>query len=116
MAGLEAKTSSQSEVDGGSYASDATHQRLFNLAWAILDTGYTVIVDATFLRRRQHQRFGARANAHQLPFAILCVVAPQALLCERIARREQEGMDVPEANLASLDHQLAVQEPFAPDE
>jgi hypothetical protein len=110
---------SHSEVGGGWYASDVTeaaYLRLLTLAQSVLMAGYTVIVDAAFLRRGQRRIFSAWASTHGMPFAILSLAAPQAALRERVARRAQEGQDASEASLAVLDYQLHVQEPFAFDE
>jgi predicted kinase len=119
LAGMPATISSQSEIGEGLYASDATeatYRRLFTLAQSILNAGYTVIVDATFLQSKQRGMFSMWADKHRIPFSMVSVTAPQSVLRERITQREQEGNDPSEASLSVLDHQLRVQQPFSPDE
>jgi predicted kinase len=119
MAGMASIASSQSEVGDGLYTgevTEATYRRLFALMPSIINAGYIVIVDATFLQRGQRRMFSEWAHGHDVPFAILSVAAPPAVLRERITRRAQEKADASEANLAVLEHQLNAQQPFAPEE
>ena len=70
LAGLRPHESSGSVVGGGLYSADrnaATYERLAMLAHAILDAGYTVIVDATFLKRSDRARFAQVATSMVVP-------------------------------------------------
>lgn len=117
--GLGALMRSGSGLETGIYAQQATEEtygRMESLARSVAQAGMTVIVDATFLKRRQRDRFRAAAQALDLPFAILDCRAPEALLRERLARRQQAAADASEATAAVLDSQLRDAEALAADE
>jgi aminoglycoside phosphotransferase family enzyme/predicted kinase len=117
--GMMPSARSGSPLDAGLYSPDAgrrTYERLAVLAGAILDSGYPAIIDGAFLKRDQRDRLRTVAARHGAPFVILDVQAPEALVRERIHRREQEGVDASEAGLAVLKRQLAGREPLGPDE
>lgn len=108
-----------SPVGGGTYAADATartYERLLELAGTVIDAGYTVIVDATFLKKTQRDMFRRYAVARGSPFVILDIVADEATMRARIRQRLAAQRDASEADLAVLEHQLATQEPLQPDE
>ncbi len=109
LAGLAANAASHSAHDAGLYAAqqtDATYERLAQLAGGILRQGYSVIVDATFLKARQRDRFRELASASGASFAILDCEAPRAVLEARILARAQEGRDPSEATPAVMARQL----------
>lgn len=85
-------------------------------AMAVLAAGLDVVVDATFLRRDQRQRFRSLARRWGAGFAILECRCPPALAAERIARRRRQGGDPSEADGAVLERQLASLEPLGPEE
>ncbi len=119
LAGIAATARSGSEVAGGLYTTDATtriYERLADLARVIVDSGRVAIVDATFLARRQRDRFRALADDVRVPFVIVAFTAREPVLRERIAARARRGNDASEADIAVLDHELATQEPLAADE
>lgn len=91
---------------------DSTYQRLLDLTRAILDSGYGVIVDATFLKRRYRDMFCAFATRAGVPFSIVDFTLRDEILRERIAARLQQGQDASDADLAVLEHQLATHEPL----
>ena len=82
------------------------------LARTILDSGYSVIVDATNLKRSQRQLFQRLAQDQQIPFAILDFQAPKSVLRERVERRELAGQDASEATISILENQFHMQEPL----
>jgi hypothetical protein len=117
--GLEPGTRTGSALAEGIYSpadSERTYARLAALARQVIAAGYPVIVDAAFLDARRRSAFRVLARETGVPFAIVSCEAPDALLRERVARREAQGADASEAGLAVLDQQLAAREPFAPDE
>jgi len=60
-----------SNIDTNIYSEDATRQtyeKLIELASMIIDAGYSVIVDATFLTTRTAQTFSATRKTVTLPF------------------------------------------------
>ena len=117
MFGLQPEASS--EGLSGIYTPDATHRTYAQLAAqarAVLQAGLPVLVDATFLRRRERDDFRVLARSLGLPFRVLAFDAPEALLRERIRQRAEAGGDASEATQAVLSAQLAQREPLAPDE
>jgi len=116
---LAARARSGSTVAGGIYTPEETrktYQRLRELAAGVLEAGYPVIVDATFLRRAQRDPFRALAEECRLPFAILDVRAKESVLRRRVADRMAVGRDASEAGMAVLKDQLRDYGPLEPDE
>jgi aminoglycoside phosphotransferase family enzyme/predicted kinase len=113
--GLAPLQSSGSPLDGGIYAPDAharTYDRLHELAGGLLRAGWSVVVDAAFLRHTERARFQALAQTCGAAFAIC---APQASVPElraRITARHAGGHDASEATLAVLEKQLGWIEPL----
>ncbi len=113
--GLAPTADSAARVPQGIYSADATERtyaQLLALARTVLDAGFAVLVDATFLARHQRAPFMALAAEQQLPFAILAFDAPVSVLQERVQRRLQQGGDASEATLEVLAAQLARREPL----
>jgi aminoglycoside phosphotransferase family enzyme/predicted kinase len=111
--GLAETERSDSQVDGGIYqqdASKATYERLRTLAETCINSGYSVIVDATFLLHAQRQRFASLAQQLNCGFKILDCETETTVLQQRIQQREQRGADASEANLAVLERQLEKQQ------
>jgi aminoglycoside phosphotransferase family enzyme/predicted kinase len=119
MHGLGALERRSTGVESGLYAAEATeatYGRLTALARDVLTAGITVIVDATFLARRQRDRFRDLARELGAAFAIVDFTANEPTLRARVARRAAAGSDASDADLAVLEHQLATREPLADDE
>lgn len=119
LAGLDALARSGSGVASGLYSADATrhlYRHLADLAAAVLDAGWPVIVDATFTARWQRDLFRELAASRGVAFRILDFPVAEAVLRERIVKRSQQGGDASEADLAVLEHQLATHEALAADE
>ena len=113
--GLTPEGRSDSRLNKGIYTpqtSRRVYQRLEELANTILSAGFSVIVDATFLKRRQREPFRRLAEQRQLPFTILDFHADIPTLRARIDARSREGRDASEATLKVLDQQLASAEPL----
>lgn len=97
-------------IDSGVYSSKATAQTyatLARLAASVIDAGYSVIVDATFLDRRQRQPFFDLADRLGVPLRILSFRADVEVLQQRITERQRKGQDISEAGLEVLAHQLS---------
>jgi len=117
--GFAPSARSGSPLDAGLYSPDAgrrTYERLAELAEMILETGRSAILDGAFLARWQRDRLRAIAAGRGVPFVLLDLQAPVALLRERIGLRGREGSDASEAGPAVLERQLTAREPLAPDE
>ncbi len=109
LAGLALNAASHSGIDGGLYATattDATYERLAQIAMTTLRAGYTALIDASFLRARHRAALEAVARECGARFGILDCDAPESVLRERIVARRQAGRDPSEATLAVLDYQL----------
>jgi len=119
MAGLDALAKSGAGVGEALYAADATqrtYRRLAELAGALLDAGWPVIVDATFTARWQRDLLRETARARGVEFRIRDFPVPVAVLRERIVARSRAGGDASEADLAVLQYQLDSEEPLDADE
>jgi hypothetical protein len=117
--GLASTARSGSTTDAGIYARDAhvrTYDRLRELADMLLRTGWSVIVDAAFLKRADRDAFRALARQAGATFSILAPQATSAQLRERILARRALGRDASEATLDVLAQQMRVMEPLGPDE
>jgi aminoglycoside phosphotransferase family enzyme/predicted kinase len=95
----------------GAAAAHDTYERLAVLAREALAAGYPVIVDATFLRRADRERFGALASRAGAQLRIAACTASAEVLRERVRAREQEGADASDAGVAVLEDQLRNLEP-----
>jgi aminoglycoside phosphotransferase family enzyme/predicted kinase len=101
---------------GGIYGPDAnlrTYDRLRTLTASLLACGWSVIVDAAFLRRAERDDFRALAASLRVPFAILACEAPIDELQRRLDARIG---DASEATVAVLDQQRLWLEPLGTDE
>jgi len=99
-----------------SAATATTYDRLRELTRDVLVGGRVAIVDATFLRRSQRESFRALAAELEVPFVILAFEAKEATLRERVVRRQAQGGDPSDADVAVLAHQTATREPLAAEE
>jgi predicted kinase len=107
--GLAADQPTRSGIGDGAYsqdASEATYQRLVDAAATGLAAGFSMIVDAASLQRRQRERFRAIAAAQGVRFVIVSCAAPEAELRRRLHERGARGGDASEADGAVLDEQL----------
>jgi uncharacterized protein len=114
--GLGATQASGSGLDNGLYSPQAhtdTYAHLLERARLLLRAGWSVLVDAAFLRRQEREAFAALAQAAGCPFHILATEAPLAVLRERITARQVRGGDASEATVAVLEKQLGWLEPLS---
>jgi predicted kinase len=119
MHGLSAGARTGAEVEGGIYTSDSTaavYERLVQLARAVVEGGFTALVDATFLKRAQRGLFRDLARGLGVPFAIADFQADEDVLRARVAARNIQARDASEAGLDVLEHQLTSREPLREDE
>jgi aminoglycoside phosphotransferase family enzyme/predicted kinase len=119
MHGLAAQARTGARVEAGIYSADATaavYERLLALARVVAEAGFTVLVDATFLKRAQRDLFRDLARGLGVGFAIADFHAAEAVLRARVAARERQGYDPSEAGLEVLEHQLRSREPLRDDE
>jgi aminoglycoside phosphotransferase family enzyme/predicted kinase len=101
------------------YADDSTartYNLLTELAAAVVEAGFSVIVDATCLKREQRGLFLQLAKKLGVPFAILDCRASEQCLAERIQRRLAASNDASEADATVLAQQLKEFEPLDANE
>lgn len=113
LAGLAAEAATFSPVDGGIYSPEASrllYRRLAELALSILSSGFSVIVDAAFLKAYQRDLFVGLASAHRAEFRIVAFRAAESTLRARIGRRRG---DPSEATAEVLRRQQQSAEPFS---
>jgi aminoglycoside phosphotransferase family enzyme/gluconate kinase len=96
--------------------STRTFKRLAKLAEDILNAGFTVIVDGTFLHRHVRDEFRQLAHRLNVSFAIVNCVADQQELRKRLLARVAGGEDASEADIAIMERQQRQLEPLANDE
>ncbi|MBT9569234.1 MAG: AAA family ATPase [Thiobacillus sp.] len=119
LAGLEALSASGSKTGQGLYTDEVTrriYSHLARQAGTLLEAGWPVIVDATFIARWQRDMFRELARAHGVPFHILNFEVAEATLRDRVRQRGKRGRDASEADLDVLQYQIETAEPLGPDE
>ncbi len=117
--GLPPRARTGAGLDEGVYAPDAgvrTYAKLGELARAVLDAGFPVVVDAAFLAAAQRRTLRAVAELRRVPFVILDARAPEAVLRARVVERARHGYDASDADLAVLDRQLTTRDQLDTDE
>jgi aminoglycoside phosphotransferase family enzyme/predicted kinase len=110
--GIAANADSKAGIDQGIYSAEAgikTYNKLEQLTAEVLAAGFSVIVDAAFLKYEQRQPFRQLADQIQIPFVILEFTASPDILRQRIRGRHA---DVSDADLSVLEHQLATTSPL----
>ncbi|HSC07123.1 MAG TPA: AAA family ATPase [Steroidobacteraceae bacterium] len=113
---LESSHSGVAEKLYAAAVTDRAYERLTECADAALAAGFKVVVDASFLRAGQRERFRQLAAERRVPFLILSCHADVATLDARLEARAHAGRDPSEATRAVLDYQLTSQEPLTPTE
>ena len=104
------------EIDSGIYSSQAslqTYNKLAELASDIICAGYSVIVDAAFLKHEQREPFQLLSKRLAVTYIIMQVTAPADVLRQRINNRKN---DVSDADLTVLEHQLSSWQALQKDE
>ena len=107
---------SQRQLLYNATANERTYERLECLGSQVLEAGYRVIIDATFLRKADRDRFRSFAEARGVHFSILDCKADESALRQRIADRMAASSDASDADLSVLQLQVEAQEPLADDE
>lgn len=94
--------STTNETDTGIYcaqASQQTYNKLVELAEQIITAGFSVIVDATFLKYEQRKIFKLLAERIDVPYIILQLTASVEVMKQRIIERKN---DVSDAGIAEI--------------
>ena len=98
------------------HASAQTYARLRELADSALRAGWSVVLDASFLKHSDRHQVGALARAAGVSFQILAPHAKPEELRRRIAARQAAAQDASEANAEVLERQMRVMEPLTAQE
>ena len=108
--GIRPDASAASANNEGIYTSEATRRTydlLADLADVVLDAGWTVIVDAAFLKVEQRDIFRQLSRQSRVACRIIDLYADESVLRQRVQARQG---DVSDANLDVLGSQLASHE------
>lgn len=114
--GLSAAAKTNTKLNDSIYSPAAhkdTYARLYQLASSLLAAGWSVIVDAAFLKMTERQAYHALATKLGAEFAILAPRASVTELQTRIVHRLAQGQDASEATLEVLAQQIASIEPLS---
>lgn len=114
--GLKEKDSSNSLLGAGIYTKEAnikTYKKLEESAFIALKSGFSVILDATFLKRAHRQTFIDIAKNLGLNYLLIGFEQNKKLLKARIDERISAGNSISEANSSLLENQLAIYESFS---
>jgi aminoglycoside phosphotransferase family enzyme/predicted kinase len=107
------------ELDAGIYsteAGDATYHRLHMLAETALNAGFSVVIDATYLKQQYRQAGWQVAESTGVPFMILTCEAPNAVIEQWLAQRQAQGGDPSDATMAVIKAQQASRDPLSESE
>ena len=91
---------------------DKTYTLLKKLSLDILNSGYPVIVDATFLDKEKRNIFEQLAKQLAIPFYILSCTASQNIITQRINSREKQHDNISDADVTVMQNQLSNLEPL----
>ncbi|GGC00246.1 hypothetical protein GCM10011352_28020 [Marinobacterium zhoushanense] len=101
------------------YGSDMnlrTFNRLLDNTRLMLRAGISVVVDATFIRRRGRTLFRQLAEQEKISMRIISCHCDQNLIEARLKRRTQEGSDPSDADIEVMRHQLEILHPITAEE
>jgi len=104
--------SSDSAVGRGLYtsaASIAVYERLAEITTTLLESGHSTIVDASFLKLTERNRFRDLANRLGAKLLMIDTRASKSVL---VARLKARGIDISEADVNVLQHQLESADPL----
>ena len=117
--GLDALARTDAPVAGAIYgaeASAATYDALAERATLLLQAGWSVIIDAACLQRRERDRFRALAAQLNCRWRLLYCEAPVKELERRLVTRARSGSDPSEADTSVLSFQREHFQPPDADE
>jgi len=97
-------------------ASHQTYEKLAHLCAEILDSGLSVIIDATNLMYWQRQVLQEIANERGVPVCIAFCEASMAVIQEWIQKRGLEGIDASDADLNVVFKQIKTLDPLSKEE
>lgn len=117
--GLPAEARTDSANRHKIYSADASQRTFHHLlitAKKLCQSGFSVIIDATFLKQAHRQPFQALAKELNIPFVLLHFHAEEQQLHQWIKKRAEVGTDASEATIEVLQQQLTTVEPPSENE
>jgi predicted kinase len=115
LVGLDETASSNLQPGQGMYGDRAradVYQRLIEMARRLLEAGFNVIVDASFLRQSDRQLFAALAERLDVSFVFVDTNADNAELERRLKKRTIAGKNASDANIDVLRYQYDHSDPL----
>jgi len=112
---LKATDDSKSAVDAGIYTREAgvkTYQQLQKFAKILISSGFSVVVDATFLEKSDRLVFQELATELSVDYFIITLEADEEELTRRIIARRADSNNASEADLDVLKKQLKELKPL----
>ncbi len=116
---LERRRLPAEQFAGGLYSApaiDANYRRLIELAETVIDSGWPVIVDATFLNLRHRKEFRDFAARAGVPLCLLSLTASRETIRRRLDQRALSQHRVSEAFYNTYEMQQSLLEPLTADE
>ena len=114
--GFPAQGITGSGIESGIYTQEAgekTYHHLTKLAKTVLESGFSVIIDAAFLKVGQRNLFRQLASELKVKFTIIDFQASEEMLCNRIKQRQN---DPSEATVAVLRQQIQTAQALSENE
>ena len=100
---LFSKTSEELYSESTTYK---TYTYLMKIGELVLNAGYSVIIDATFLDKKWRHKVRLLAEKHQIPFHILSCYAEQKIIKKRLRLRQNEINQISDADIKVMESQL----------
>ncbi len=108
--------SQESSALYGEQASSATYARLHELAGKTLRAGFSVVIDATYLKHEQRKAAAKVAETTGVPFLILDCEAPDAVIAGWLEQRQAQNDDPSDATMDVIKAQQTNREPLTAEE
>ena len=112
MFNIDSHEKASEAINKGIYStktSEKTYIKLASLAEQVIKSGFSVVIDATFLKYSQREIFQQLAQRLSISYVVLELTAPISVLRSRLLKREG---DVSDADLSVLDNQVSILKPF----
>lgn len=119
LAGVPFTRDAGESYQEGLYSEDMTrrtYETLETKAETVLQAGFPVIVDASFLRATDRDQFRSLGERLEVPFRILNVTCGEEELRKRLQRRQEDETAVSDAGVDVLENQLELKDPLTSQE
>ncbi len=97
-------------------ANKATYGRLLDLTRTIIKDGYSVVIDATFIKAQERSKFYQAFDKKNLPLVVIDLQVDEDELRRRVRKRTGEKGNVSDADTSVLEKQLHYPEPITKSE